>query len=441
MRRKYLFLTTLTLTLLFIGAVFVQPTTGSNFSATKHSDNMEVTCYTSPDSSYDVTIDALENADEEIDICIYAISNTFLLNALVDKMKENPDITINVIVSYRHASGFETSYTRGALYYLSQAADNNGATNVNLFESSNTYDFTHAKYIIIDQEVVLVQSANWAKTGIPKDPSYGNREWGVMIKNNDVVNYFLQVFNNDMGIATPYFEDADHEKSFSENVSSSSYSKSFSSKKFTGSMTVQTIVSPDNDVSAIKTLLQSATNTIYVQQAYIKTEWKGSSDEFLDELEDAVDRGVTVKVIIDKQPSGAADSADHMKSKGIEIAYSSSVFEYCHNKGVIVDNSIVLISSINWSYEAANENREAGVIIFDTNVAGFFVDVFAYDWQNADIISGESSIDTSPGEGGGDTGDDGEGGIGFCLGTLLLGLIPIVALITMVIRELPRAKA
>jgi phosphatidylserine/phosphatidylglycerophosphate/cardiolipin synthase-like enzyme len=437
MRRKYLFITALALTLLFIGAISAQPTTASSFSATNHSGNMEVTCYTSPDSSYGITIDALESADEEIDICIYAISNTFLLNALVDKMNEDPSITINVIVSYRHASGFETSFTRGALYYLSQAADDAGATNVNLFESSNTYDFTHAKYIIIDQEVVLVQSANWAKTGVPKDPSYGNREWGVMIKNNDVVNYFLQVFNNDMGIATPYFEDADHEKSFSENVSSGSYSKSFSSQKFTGSMTIQTIVSPDNDVSAIKALLQSATNTIYVQQAYIKTEWKGSSDEFLDELEDAVARGVTVKVIIDKQPSGAADSADHMESKGIEIAYSSSVFEYCHNKGVIVDNSIVLISSINWSYEAANENREAGVIISDTNVAGFFVDVFAYDWQNADIISGDSSIDTSPGEGGGGggTGDGGDDGGGFCLGTLFLGILPLVALITMTIRK------
>ena len=434
MRRKYLFVTTLTLTLLFTGVIFTQSATASNFSATKHSGNMEVTCYTSPDSIYGVTIDALESADEEIDLCIYAISNTFLLNALVDKMNENPSIIINVIVSYRHASGFETSNTRGALYYLSQAADDAGATNVNLFESSNTYDFTHAKYIIIDQEVVLVQSANWAKTSVPKDPSYGNREWGVMIKNSDVVNYFLQVFNNDMGIATPYFEDADHEKSFSESVSSGSYSKSFSSKKYTGSMTIQTIVSPDNDVSAIKALLQSATDTIYVQQAYIKTEWDGSSDEFLDELEAAVDRGVTVKVIIDKQPSGAADSADDMKSKGIEVAYSSSVFEYCHNKGVIVDNSIVLISSINWSYEAANENREAGVIIFDTNVAGFFVDVFAYDWSNAEIVSGESSIDTSPGEGGG-TGDAGDGGTGFCFGTLLLGLIPLITLVTMILRK------
>jgi phosphatidylserine/phosphatidylglycerophosphate/cardiolipin synthase-like enzyme len=357
------------------------------------------------------------------------------LKALNDKMKENPDITINVIVSYRHASGFETANTRSALYNLSQAADTAGATNVNLFESSNDYDFTHAKYIIIDQEVVLVQSANWAKTSVPIDPSYGNREWGVMIKNNAVVNYFLQVFNNDMAIATPYIEDADHEDSFSASVSKGSYSKSFSSKKFTGSMTIQTIVSPDNDVSAIKALLQSATKTIYVQQAYIKTSWDSGSNEFLDELEDAVNRGVTVKVIIDKQPSGASDSANLMASKGIEVAYSSSVFEYCHNKGVIVDNSVVLISSINWSFEAANENREAGVIIFDTSVAGFFVDVFAWDWQNANIVSGESSIDTSPGEGGGATEDGGGGGIGFCLGTLLLGLLPLVALITITIRK------
>jgi phosphatidylserine/phosphatidylglycerophosphate/cardiolipin synthase-like enzyme len=437
MRRKYLFLTTLTLTLLFFGAIYIQPTAASNFSATSHSGNMEVTCYTSPDSSYDVTLDAIRSADESIYICIYAVSNGFILHELNELMEDNPSITMNVIFSYRHASGFETAWTRGALYNLSQAIDNTGATNVNLFESSNTYDFTHAKYMIVDEEVVLVQSGNWAKTGVPIDPSYGNREWGVMIKNNDVVDYFVQVFNNDMAIATPYFEDSDHEKSFSASVSTGSYSNPFSEQKFTGSMTIQTIVSPDNDVSAIRSLLQSAQNTIYVQQAYIKTDWKGDSNEFLDELEDAVDRGVTVKVIIDKQPSGAADSADHMESKGIEIAYSSNVFEYCHNKGVIVDNSIVLISSINWSYEAANENREAGVIIFDANVAGYFVDIFAWDWQNADIIFGDSSIDTSPGDGGGGggTGDGGDGGIGFCLGTLLLGIIPVITVVTMVLRK------
>ncbi len=436
MRRKYLFLTTLALTLLFIGAVYLQPTAASNFSATSHSGNMEVTCYTSPDSSYDVTLDAIRSADESIYICIYAVSNGFILHELNELMEDNPSITMNVIFSYRHASGFETAWTRGALYNLSQAIDNTGATNVNLFESSNEYDFTHAKYMIVDEEVVLVQSGNWAKTGVPIDPSYGNREWGVMIKNSDVVDYFVQVFNNDMAIATPYFEDADHERSFSASVSSGSYSNPFSSQTFTGSMTIQTIVSPDNDVSAIKSLLQSAQNTIYVQQAFIKTEWKGDSNEFLDELEDAVARGVTVKVIIDKQPSGAADSADHMESKGIEIAYSNDVFEFCHNKnkGIIVDNSIVLVSSINWSYEAANENREAGVIIFDANVAGYFVDVFAWDWQNADILFGDSSIDTSPGEGGGG-GGTGDGGTGFCFGTLLLGLIPLVALGTMIIRR------
>ncbi len=93
-----------------------------------------------------------------------------------------------------------------------------------------------------------------------------------------------------------------------------------------------------------------------------------------------------------------------------------------------------MVSSINWSYEAANENREAGVIIFDANVAGYFVDVFAWDWQNADILFGDSSIDTSPGEGGGG-GGTGDGGTGFCFGTLLLGLIPLVALGTMIIRR------
>jgi cardiolipin synthase len=52
-----------------------------------------------------------------------------------------------------------------------------------------------------------------------------------------------------------------------------------------------------------------------------------------------------------------------------------------HNKGVIVDNQFVLVSSINWNSVSPNFNREAGVIIDHQGVAQYFLTVFEDDWK------------------------------------------------------------
>jgi phosphatidylserine/phosphatidylglycerophosphate/cardiolipin synthase-like enzyme len=53
-----------------------------------------------------------------------------------------------------------------------------------------------------------------------------------------------------------------------------------------------------------------------------------------------------------------------------------------HNKGIIVDGRSVLVSSANWSTDGALRNRDAGLIIHDQEVAGYFEDVFDFDWNH-----------------------------------------------------------
>ncbi|MBE0525331.1 MAG: hypothetical protein IH631_00190, partial [Candidatus Thorarchaeota archaeon] len=55
-----------------------------------------------------------------------------------------------------------------------------------------------------------------------------------------------------------------------------------------------------------------------------------------------------------------------------------------HNKAFIADGRIILICSINWSEESISENREAGVVIEHEGVAGWYQEVFDYDWGIAD---------------------------------------------------------
>ena len=58
-----------------------------------------------------------------------------------------------------------------------------------------------------------------------------------------------------------------------------------------------------------------------------------------------------------------------------------SYFSNVHNKGLIVDNKSVLISSVNWNENSVTRNREVGIIIEDCEVAQYYTNVFFYDWN------------------------------------------------------------
>ena len=50
-----------------------------------------------------------------------------------------------------------------------------------------------------------------------------------------------------------------------------------------------------------------------------------------------------------------------------------------HNKGVIVDEKKVLISSINWNKHSPTYNREAGIIIENPDLAAYYTGAFRSD--------------------------------------------------------------
>jgi len=74
-------------------------------------------------------------------------------------------------------------------------------------------------------------------------------------------------------------------------------------------------------------------------------------------------------------------SSENLPLEAKCVDLSVSPFEKIHNKGVIVDDERVLVSSINWNSNSPNFNREAGVIIEHPGVARYFREVFDYDWR------------------------------------------------------------
>jgi phosphatidylserine/phosphatidylglycerophosphate/cardiolipin synthase-like enzyme len=156
------------------------------------------------------------------------------------------------------------------------------------------------------------------------------------------------------------------------------------------------IISPDTSSQIIE-MINSAERSIEIEQAYIANETTYSLNPYLSAAINASRRGVHVRVLLDSYWYNIEDETDndemvalinhiglyeHIPLEARCADLSTSGIEKIHNKGVIVDDQYVLVSSINWNSNSPNFNREAGVIIDHPGVARYFLDVFEDDWNS-----------------------------------------------------------
>ena len=91
---------------------------------------------------------------------------------------------------------------------------------------------------------------------------------------------------------------------------------------------------------------------------------------------DAFAKGLDVRIIVSEfQKDAATEQLSKLKLDQV-LRKQNRV----HNKGIIVDGEKVLVSSQNWSSEGVLSNRDAGVIIDNEDLAGFFQAIFIDDW-------------------------------------------------------------
>jgi len=72
-----------------------------------------------------------------------------------------------------------------------------------------------------------------------------------------------------------------------------------------------------------------------------------------------------------------------MKSAGVDLTANIRLQSNpgVHNKGFVIDSSIVVVSSQNFSPAGVQNNRDAGVIIESAVVAQYFEPIFLSDWN------------------------------------------------------------
>jgi phospholipase D len=106
-----------------------------------------------------------------------------------------------------------------------------------------------------------------------------------------------------------------------------------------------------------------------------------SLDSIADALISAHNRGVEVKVVLDKSQSYSQFAV--LKAAGIEVRNDTNWEGIMHDKVAIIDHSIVLTGSFNWTTTAENNNNENLIVIHSVDIALRYDSEFQKIWSQS----------------------------------------------------------
>ncbi len=342
--------------------------------------NMNVTTFVSPDGSKAELWHFLQAAEESIYVEIYGINNPRILDLIHEIHDEKPSLDMKFLIGWN-----SLGYPNPNKYVA------NNLTELGLevkWTNSDDFTFAHQKYFIVDNKTTVIHSGNWAKTSFPEPNGKANREWSIAMTDVEVTEYYRNVFDGDWTNGTPYNAGTHGTgDALSYSYSTSTYEEPFATAGvFSGDMKVTPIFSPDTSLQGILYCINAAQATLDIQIPYFTSVGdEGAVDQILDAILAAKARGVTVRVITEEEKDWE-EVEELLLEHDIPIAYQDTRwFTANHNKGIIADGRIVLISSINYSDGSITANREAGVIIENEDVASWYQDVYDFDWSIADV--------------------------------------------------------
>ena len=170
----------------------------------------------------------------------------------------------------------------------------------------------------------------------------------------------------------------------------------------TGVQGVQVIVEPDAGEHPITDAITSAKKSVWLE-IYLLTD-----RNVIRALEEAPNRGVDVRVMLEPHPFGGGGSPartmDQLKAAGAKVEASSPSFALTHEKGMIIDGTAAYIMTSNFSRAAlggssgssGSSNREYDIIDTNSQDVQAVSAIFQADWDRTTAQFNDSNLVVSP---------------------------------------------
>lgn len=346
------------------------------------------TAAVSPDCSYRFLKKAIDAATSTLLLYIYDASAPYLFDLLAAGKARG----VKIRAMYDGTSGGPAE-----LAALKKVAVTGGVKAAPSSGDRHVFTVCHQKFMVIDGKTVVVESANWAKSSVPLATVVGefkkaNREWFIRFDDTAVAAWFTALFEADWkikkdtaaGLATA--GDVSPQPDVAMLATVQPPAKIFDVQDLADATAkITPVLSPDNYLTTVKKLLQSATKSIYLQQQYVL-----AGDGVKELLQVLAKKRVDNPAFDIRVISSATFAQNWEKTKATLDAagllatlkaINPASFGHCHNKGVLVDGKTVVVSSTNWSSNSLLRAREAGVMVHSEKIARYYEDVFLIDWE------------------------------------------------------------
>lgn len=261
----------------------------------------------------------------------------------------------------------------------------------------------HIKVAVADSRRVWLSSGNWNNSNQPDiDPVTnpadadaardGDRDWHVVIDSPALARVFEAYLLNDLTVAeahqrSPAQALAPEAAAVLPAATAPVFHQFFGPVRVTDTATITPLLTPDPGSYAdhVTALIASATTSLYMQFQYIELPKAGTppSPAFADLIAAVVGRqqaGVDVRIVMSEFETQGY--LEQLMSAGLDVARVVRIQNNVHNKGIVVDGRTVLVSSQNWSNAGTTQNRDAGVISEQAELAGYFERIFLHDWEH-----------------------------------------------------------
>jgi phosphatidylserine/phosphatidylglycerophosphate/cardiolipin synthase-like enzyme len=356
--------------------------------------DQEIIAYCSPDSTFAVTKRLFDNAKKVILIGIYDFSAPHMTELVLDALRRGVKVKLMLDIDSKSEQELFDELNDSGVDGV--PAPSCASHRVHFFSSS------HEKVIVIDGEWCLVQSGNYSENSIPLNVEDGgdrdhfrpgNRDTGLAIRSSKLAKFFTTILEEGLAEVALTPNAFLIERAPTRVPETLFPSKTF---KLTKALNIQPILSPDNYMDVIPDKLRAASESILIEQQYIRGNQENISDllDAIKEARAAAGKKLDIRIILGKifskkdLPKEKANLALLKKEYGLVLGKNiryidTSRFVHCHNKMVLVDGEGVLVSSQNWSNSAVSKNREAGVWLSDKRICKYFTEIFENDWKTA----------------------------------------------------------
>lgn len=362
-----------------------------------------ILCHASPDAGWPTLSKFLSGVKDQLTIAMYDFNADYIARDLI-LAAQSSGANVDLALDPKRNTAEKDIQTRieGKLkenYTMTLAALGNGG----LFDSAY-----HEKVIVRDSSSFWLSSGNFSVSSQPNiDPfgphppsgniyGLGNRDWHVVVNDAELAKVFERYIKHDIeassgGAAPSDIEFPDlliPQDVFSDIVMVTAETPPPVAPRALPTpdelpVKVQPLLTPDNYIGHIQELVKKAEKSLYLQLQYIHPSNLPEDKEFAKLIRLVSDKtnqaGFDARIII-----GNREARQWVRIMEREWDFDSSKIRVqlrVHNKGIIVDGKIVVVGSHNWSGDGTLRNRDASLIIHNSQIAQYYQKIFLNDWK------------------------------------------------------------